>query len=192
MGDPRSTLRLALQPPRTSDIETAILTLKEVGALSILMNNVVNPFDGKLTFVGIILENLPIDVKLGKLLILGHAFGCLDSCLVVSAALSLKTFFLKPTMHMLEGFRSACLYIFTPLPFKSTKGIVSCQEGILMATFCTSITSCVVYCHVMCCHRAKKSWDEACNSDCLAILSAYQVSSSVNVFLVRLDLFAVT
>lgn len=90
-----------------SDIETAIITLKEVGALSILLDGVVNKFDGKLTFVGTILENLPIDVKLGKLLILGHAFGCLNNCVVIAAALSLKSFFIKCTMDdMIAGFRS--------------------------------------------------------------------------------------
>lgn len=87
------------------DIETAIINLKEVGALSIMLDGVVNKFDGKLTFVGMILESLPIDVKLGKLLILGHAFGCLNNCLVIAAALSLKTFFVQSTLHVLEGFR---------------------------------------------------------------------------------------
>lgn len=71
----------------------AITTLKEIGALTIMVDGVVNRFDGNLTFVGEILEGLPIDVRLGKLLILGHAFGCLESCLVIAASLSLRSFF---------------------------------------------------------------------------------------------------
>ena len=86
-------------------MEMAIISLKEVGALSITQGRLVNRLDGDLTFVGVVLEGLPIDVKLGKLLILGHAFGCLINCLVIAAALSLKTFFVGTTMHMRNGFR---------------------------------------------------------------------------------------
>ena len=92
MGEPRATLRLALT------------TLKEVGGLTITVNGVVNKFDGNLTFAGKILERLPIDVKLGKLLILGHAFGCLESCLVIAAALSLKSFFTSSALDELTAY----------------------------------------------------------------------------------------
>lgn len=105
MGDPRATLRLALQAPRQADIEMAIINLKEVGALTVMLDGVFNKYDGNMTFIGKVLEGLPIDVKLGKLLILGHAFGCLESCLVIAAALSLKTFFVRPQMDELTGFR---------------------------------------------------------------------------------------
>ncbi len=105
IGDPRTTLRQALQPPRMPDIEAAILTLKEVGALSVMLDGVVHRYDGKMTFVGMILESLPVDVRLGKLLILGHAFGCLNNCLVITAALSLRSFFVIHSMNPLDGFR---------------------------------------------------------------------------------------
>jgi len=105
LGDPRTLLRQALQPPHMPDIEAAILTLKEVGALTVLQNGIVHRYDGQMTFVGMILESLPVDVKLGKLLVLGHAFGCLSSCLVIAAALSLKSFFVFSTTNPLDGFR---------------------------------------------------------------------------------------
>ncbi len=105
MGEPRSTLRLALQAPSLADIEMAIMTLKEVGAVTTMIDGAVNPFDGNLTFVGMIMEGLPINVRLGKLVILGHAFGCLESCLVIAAALSLKSFFVRPVMDELTGYR---------------------------------------------------------------------------------------
>ena len=105
MGEPRQTLRLALQPPKPEDIEVAITTLKEVGGLTITVNGVVNKFDGDMTFVGKILERLPIDVKLGKLLILGHSFGCLESCLVIAAALSVKSFFTRSPLDELTAYR---------------------------------------------------------------------------------------
>lgn len=107
MGEPRDTLRLALQPPKLEDIEMAIITLKEVGALTITVDGAVNRFDGRLTFVGKILERLPIDVKLAKLLILGHAFGCLESCLVIAASLSVKSFFASSPLDELKAYRQA-------------------------------------------------------------------------------------
>ena len=107
MGEPRATLLLALQPPKASDIEMAITTLKEVGALTITVQGSVSRFDGDLTFVGKILEALPIDVKFGKLLVLGHAFGCLESCLVIAASLSLKSFFTSSPLDELIAYRQA-------------------------------------------------------------------------------------
>ena len=107
MGDPRTTLRLALQAPKQEDVEMAITTLKEVGALTITVGGVINRFDGRLTFVGKVLECLPIDVRLGRLLLLGHAFGCLESCLVIAASLSLKSFFTKSPLDELTAFRQA-------------------------------------------------------------------------------------
>ena len=114
MGDPRTTLRLALQAPKQEDVEMAITTLKEVGALTVTVGGVVNRFDGRLTFAGKVLECLPIDVRLGRLLLLGHAFGCLESCLVIAASLSLKSFFTKSSLDELTAFRQAysiCLFV---------------------------------------------------------------------------------
>ena len=57
----------------------------KVGALTIYMKNgVINPWDGELTFIGKVLGELPVDVHLGKLLVLGYVFGCLEECLVIS------------------------------------------------------------------------------------------------------------
>ena len=59
--------------------------LCKVGALTIKMkSDTINPYDGELTFVGKVLGSLPIDIYLGKLLILGYVFGCLEECLVIS------------------------------------------------------------------------------------------------------------
>ena len=48
-----------------------------------MQNDRINPFDGDLTVVGKVLGSLPVDVRVGKLLILGHVFGCLDECLII-------------------------------------------------------------------------------------------------------------
>ncbi len=40
-------------------------------------------FDGELTFLGRVLAHLPLDLQLGKLIVLGHVFGCLEECLII-------------------------------------------------------------------------------------------------------------
>ncbi|XP_013363353.1 PREDICTED: putative ATP-dependent RNA helicase TDRD9 isoform X3 [Chinchilla lanigera] len=107
MGEPRALLATALSPPSLSDIERTILLLKEVGALAVSgQREDENPHDGELTFLGRVLAQLPVSQHLGKLIVLGHVFGCLDECLIIAAALSLKNFFLMPFRQHLDGYRN--------------------------------------------------------------------------------------
>ncbi|XP_004603827.1 ATP-dependent RNA helicase TDRD9 [Sorex araneus] len=107
MGEPRALLATALSPPSLSDIERTILLLKEVGALAISgQREDENPHDGELTFLGRVLAQLPVNQQLGKLIVLGHIFGCLDECLIIAAALSLKNFFAMPFRQHLDGYRN--------------------------------------------------------------------------------------
>lgn len=46
-------------------------------------NDRINPLDGDLTFVGRVLGSLPVDVSIGKLLLIGYAFGVLEECIVI-------------------------------------------------------------------------------------------------------------
>lgn len=55
----------------------------KVGALSVSGKQEENPYDGDLTFLGRILAQLPVDLQIGKLIVLGHVFGCLDECLII-------------------------------------------------------------------------------------------------------------
>ncbi|XP_014672536.1 PREDICTED: putative ATP-dependent RNA helicase TDRD9, partial [Priapulus caudatus] len=84
LGEPKAILGLALQPPNLSNIERTILLLKEVGALRLTSRNEFNAYDGDLTFLGRMLNYLPVDVRLGKLLFMGHVFGCLNECLIIA------------------------------------------------------------------------------------------------------------
>ncbi|KAM9201779.1 ATP-dependent RNA helicase TDRD9 [Dugong dugon] len=107
MGEPRALLATALSPPSLSDIERTILLLKEVGALAVTgQREDENPHDGELTFLGRVLAQLPVNQQLGKLIVLGHVFGCLDECLIIAAALSLKNFFAMPFRQHLDGYRN--------------------------------------------------------------------------------------
>ncbi|XP_029140467.1 ATP-dependent RNA helicase TDRD9 [Protobothrops mucrosquamatus] len=107
MGEPRALLATALSPPVSSDIERTILHLKEVGALAIDdYFEERNPYDGELTFLGKVLAQLPVNQHLGKLIVLGHVFGCLEETLIIAAALSLNSFFVIPFKQHLDGYRN--------------------------------------------------------------------------------------
>ncbi|XP_024614496.1 ATP-dependent RNA helicase TDRD9 isoform X2 [Neophocaena asiaeorientalis asiaeorientalis] len=107
MGEPRALLAAALSPPSLSDMERTILLLKEVGALAVSgQRGDENPYDGELTFLGRVLAQLPVNQQLGKLIVLGHVFGCLDECLIIAASLSLKNFFVMPFRQHLDGYRN--------------------------------------------------------------------------------------
>ncbi|KAM9341283.1 ATP-dependent RNA helicase TDRD9 [Symphorus nematophorus] len=106
MGDPRSILSTALSPPNLGDIVRTVLQLKEMGALSAKSDGPGQNEDGQLTFLGQVLAHLPVDLYLGKMVVLGHIFGCLDECLIIAASHSLKSFFAIPSMQQLAGHRS--------------------------------------------------------------------------------------
>uniref|UniRef100_A0A7N8X5C7 RNA helicase n=1 Tax=Mastacembelus armatus TaxID=205130 RepID=A0A7N8X5C7_9TELE len=92
MGDPCSLLSSALSPPKLSDIVKTVLQLKEMGALSVKSNDKTQNEDGELTFLGRMLAHLPVDLYLGKMIVLGHAFGCLDQCLIIGQFTTPKGF----------------------------------------------------------------------------------------------------
>lgn len=54
-----------------------------MGALSAKGDGKGHNDDGELTFLGRVLAHLPVDLNLGKMIVLGHIFGCLDECLIV-------------------------------------------------------------------------------------------------------------
>ena len=112
IGEPKSILALAFEPPNLNDIEVTILKLKEVlafhsfalhvdrssslkvGALTIRMGqDEIRPFDGDLTYLGKIMAALPIDIELSRLIALGHAFGLLYEAVIIAACLSTKSIF---------------------------------------------------------------------------------------------------
>ncbi|XP_021259648.1 putative ATP-dependent RNA helicase TDRD9 isoform X2 [Numida meleagris] len=110
MGEPKALLATALSPPNISDIERTILHLKELGALTACAQAEENMHDGELTFLGRVLVHLPVDLHLGKLIVLGHVFGCLEECLIIAAALSLRNFFVEPFKQPIDGYRSKLLF----------------------------------------------------------------------------------
>ncbi|OJJ31738.1 hypothetical protein ASPWEDRAFT_118185 [Aspergillus wentii DTO 134E9] len=86
LGEVEQTLLEALDPPSSKNIRRAIDSLKEVKALTNAEN---------LTPLGSQLAKLPLDVFLGKLIIHGAFFKCLDAALSIAAILSSKSPFVS-------------------------------------------------------------------------------------------------
>ncbi|KAK2527545.1 Tdrd9 [Columba livia] len=110
MGAPKALLATALSPPSIRDIERTILQLKELGALTTCVQTEENPHDGELTFMGKVLAQLPVDLRLGKLIVLGHVFRCLEECLIIAAALSLRNFFVARFKQHVDGYRNKLFF----------------------------------------------------------------------------------
>jgi ATP-dependent RNA helicase DHX29 len=87
LGDIERALAQALDPPSSKNIRRAIDALVEVGALTT---------GEDLTPLGSQLAKLPLDTQLGKLILLGSVYKCLDFALTVAAMLSSKSPFLSP------------------------------------------------------------------------------------------------
>ena len=87
LGRIEQTLSEALDPPSAKNIRRAIDSLVDVKALTVMED---------LTALGRQLARLPLDVFLGKLVLLGTIFGCLDAMLTIAATLSSKSPFSAP------------------------------------------------------------------------------------------------
>ncbi|EEY57180.1 ATP-dependent RNA helicase, putative [Phytophthora infestans T30-4] len=81
-------LRACLDPPDDASIQDALEELFEIGALS--------RQDEALTKLGAHLARLPVDVKVGKLLLLGALFGVFDAASTCAAVLETKSPFVAP------------------------------------------------------------------------------------------------
>ncbi|XP_052179750.1 DExH-box ATP-dependent RNA helicase DExH3-like [Diospyros lotus] len=87
LGSISEFLSRALQPPEPLSVQNAIEYLKIIGALDENEN---------LTVLGRNLSVLPVEPKLGKMLLLGAIFNCLDPIMTVVAGLSVRDPFLMP------------------------------------------------------------------------------------------------
>lgn len=102
MGSPVDILALALSPPNLSDIQNTILLLKEVGALFPTVDGVYDEKDGDITFWGTIMSHLPIDTRLGRLIILGFVFNLLDEAIIIGECSGIANLILQRTNHYIS------------------------------------------------------------------------------------------
>lgn len=83
MGPAHVVLGLAMDPPKLTDVMTTVLILKELGALLPIVDAKGSTIDGNLTFMGIIMAALPIDVHASRMIALGYCFDALEECIVI-------------------------------------------------------------------------------------------------------------
>ncbi|KAM5236410.1 putative ATP-dependent RNA helicase DHX34 [Ctenodactylus gundi] len=91
VGDPRTFP--FIEPPPPASLETAILYLRDQGALD---------SSEALTPIGSLLSQLPVDVVIGKMLILGSVFSLAEPVLTIAAALSVQSPFTRSAQSSLE------------------------------------------------------------------------------------------
>ncbi|KAI9357264.1 P-loop containing nucleoside triphosphate hydrolase protein [Zopfochytrium polystomum] len=76
-----------VEPPSKETVKAAIATLRTLRALT---------KDEELTPLGFHLGRLPVDVRIGKLILFGAIFRCLDPVLTIASAMSVKSPFVAP------------------------------------------------------------------------------------------------
>jgi len=110
----------APQPPSRESVQAALVLLEEVGAIE--SSAIDSPVTTeRLTPLGVHLAKLPVHVRLGKMLIFGALFKCLDETLTIAASLSTKSPFAanvtspaeaaaahRTFAHSSSDFRSIC------------------------------------------------------------------------------------
>uniref|UniRef100_A0A8C6HDP5 ATP-dependent RNA helicase DHX29 n=1 Tax=Mus spicilegus TaxID=10103 RepID=A0A8C6HDP5_MUSSI len=88
LGSPEDFLSKALDPPQLQVISNAMNLLRKIGACE--------PNEPKLTPLGQHLAALPVNVKIGKMLIFGAIFGCLEPVATLAAVMTEKSPFITP------------------------------------------------------------------------------------------------
>ncbi|KAG0126671.1 hypothetical protein HOY82DRAFT_542403 [Tuber indicum] len=96
LGQVEEVLSQALDAPLPKNIRRAIDSLLEVGTM-------IPGMAEELTALGRQLAKLPLDVYLGKLVLMGSIYGCLDAALTIAAILSSKSPFVTPIGHKKEA-----------------------------------------------------------------------------------------
>ena len=106
MGSPKELLALAMDPQDVLSLQKTVLCLKEIGALLTTVGGRQNRKDGDLTVLGEIVAHLPVDVKLGKLIVLGHIFGVLEESIIIASGLNGKSIFTAPFDRRVQAYKN--------------------------------------------------------------------------------------
>nr|XP_028580810.1 putative ATP-dependent RNA helicase DHX57 [Podarcis muralis]XP_028580811.1 putative ATP-dependent RNA helicase DHX57 [Podarcis muralis] len=91
-----SVLMRLIEPPTAESLRSSKQRLQDVGALT---------SDEKLTPLGYHLASLPVDVRIGKLMLFGTIFRCLDPALTIAASRAHKSPFVSPWDKREEAFK---------------------------------------------------------------------------------------
>lgn len=83
----RQFLAEAIEPPAPKAVDSSVMNLQALDALT---------DDERITPLGRLLASLPVHPSLGKMIVLGIIFRCLDPMLILGAAASERSLFLNP------------------------------------------------------------------------------------------------
>ena len=106
LGSPKELLALAMDPPEITSLQKTVVSLKEMGALLPTVQGRPLWDDGDLTVMGEIIARLPVDVKLGKLIVLGHIFGVLEDSIIIASGLNGKSIFTSPFEKRVQAYKN--------------------------------------------------------------------------------------
>ncbi|XP_063991815.1 probable ATP-dependent RNA helicase spindle-E [Diachasmimorpha longicaudata] len=107
MDKPKALLALSLDPPDLSNITRTVLNLKEAGALQDIGDD---PHDGELTDMGRVMGQLPLEIHVSKLIVLGHVFSVLREAIIIGASMSVKNMFSAPFKEKMQAYKAKLLW----------------------------------------------------------------------------------
>ncbi|EME77400.1 uncharacterized protein MYCFIDRAFT_168832, partial [Pseudocercospora fijiensis CIRAD86] len=92
-----SFLAAAIEPPPSNAVEVALENLKAIEALT---------SDESLTALGAVLSKLPVHPALGKMVLLGIIFRCLDPMIIISSMGTERSLFVTPMAERVRAKRA--------------------------------------------------------------------------------------
>ncbi|XP_011312434.1 probable ATP-dependent RNA helicase spindle-E [Fopius arisanus] len=107
MDKPKALLALSLDPPDLTNITSTVLNLKETGAL---LDSGDDPHDGEITDMGRVMGQMPLDIRISKLIVLGHVFSVLRETIIIGASMSVKNMFSHPFKEKLHAYKAKLLW----------------------------------------------------------------------------------
>jgi HrpA-like RNA helicase len=111
LGEPTSFLAKALNPPSALAMKNSLKLLEGLGAVEVRWDKASKEMVGEkgsdivcsaisadigLTALGFHLATLPVDPRVGKMMIYGALFGCTDAALTIAASMAARSPFLSP------------------------------------------------------------------------------------------------
>jgi HrpA-like RNA helicase len=117
-----------VEPPDPAAVLAAVRELASIGALQ-LRRRGGQPAGEALTALGRALTQLPVDARLGKLLLLGCGFGAVDEALTIASALAARSPFLSPMDAREAADASKRGFARDAAPVASTRGSYASPYG---------------------------------------------------------------
>jgi ATP-dependent RNA helicase DHX36 len=83
----RAFLDTWIEPPSSDSVQISMAALKDMGALT---------EEEEITALGRVLSEFPVHPSMGKMILLGLIFRCVDPMIILAASFAMKDMFLKP------------------------------------------------------------------------------------------------